>query len=87
MAKLLQLNIEAIHRLVIIDDVPVMVFTRDELSEETLLPSGKFEIFWYVNFKGKFYGGMEVLADLKDIERDVEIMLGHAKETLKNLNK
>lgn len=83
MEKLLQHNIEAIHRLITIDDnVPLMVFTRDELSEETLLPSGKFELFWYINYKDKMYGSMEIIADLNDIERDVELMIKHAKETL-----
>lgn len=83
MAELLQHNIEAIHRLITIDDnVPLMVFTRDELSEETLLPSGKFELFWYINYKDKMYGSMEVIADLNDIERDVEVMIKHAQETL-----
>lgn len=83
MAKLLQHNIEAVHRLTIINGVPVVVFSRDELSEETLLPSGNFELFWYGFKDNKFYGGMEVLADLNDIERDVEILLEHAKQSLK----
>lgn len=82
MAKLLQHNIEAVHRLTTIEGVPVVVFSRDELSEETMLPSGNFELFWYAFFNGQFYGAMEVLADLNDIERDVEILLEHAIKTI-----
>lgn len=87
MSKLLQHNIEAIHRLIIVDDVPVVVFSRDELSEETMLPSGNFELFWYCFFNDKFYGGMEVLTDLQDIERDVEILVTQAREQISKLKK
>ncbi len=83
MSKLLQHNIYAIHRLTIIDEVPVVVFSRDELSEETMLPSGNFELFWYAFVNNKFIGGIEILADLNDIERDVEILLEHARESIK----
>jgi hypothetical protein len=83
MAKQLQHRIEALHRLVTLEDnVPLVVFTRDEQDEETFLPSGKFEIFWYFTYNDQFYGSTEVLADLADIERDVELMVTHAKETL-----
>ncbi len=85
MAKLLQHSIEAIHRLTIIEGVPVVVFTRDEISEETLMASGNFEIFWYAFIDNKFYGAMEVLADLVDIERDVNIMLTQATESIKKI--
>ena len=80
MAKLLQHNIEAIHRLKVIQKIPVVVFSRDELSEETLLPSGNFELFWYANIDNTYHGAMEVLNDLNDIERDVEIMLKSAED-------
>lgn len=84
---MLQHNIEAVHRLTIIEGVPVVVFSRDELSEETMLPSGSFELFWYAYFNKRFYGDMVVLADLEDIERDVNILLEQATKTLIELKK
>ena len=83
MSKLLQHNIEAIHRLTIIEGVPVMVFTRDELSEETLLPSGKFEIFWYANLGDRLIGSMEVLPNLDNIEEEVKLALQSAEINIK----
>ena len=86
MAKLLQHNIEAIHRLITLDgNVPVVIFTRDELSEETMLPSGKFEIFWYMTYNDQFYGSIDVIDTLDNIEKEVERMLEHAKQTLHEL--
>lgn len=85
MGQLLQHNIEAIHRLLIINDVPVVVFSRDELSEETLMASGNFELFWYCFYDGKFYGSMEVLPNLEKVEEQVELLLVQARETINNL--
>lgn len=86
---MLQHNIEAIHRLTIVEGLPVMVFSRDELSEETLLPSGSFELFWYTfNEKdGKFYGSMEVIPNLENIEENVELLMKQAAQTIAGLKK
>lgn len=84
---MLQHNIEAVHRLTIIEGVPVVVFSRDELSEETMLPSGKFEIFWYGFFNDTFYGDLMVVSDLEELEQYIQILLDQAQATIKNLKK
>lgn len=84
---MLQHNIEAVHRLIIIDGVPVVVFSRDELSEETLLPSGSFELFWYAFFNEKFYGDMVVIPNLENIEDNVNLLLVQAEQTITELKK
>lgn len=87
MAAHLQNDIEAIHRLVNIEDTPVVVFSRDEISEETLMASGNFELFWYAFYDGKFYGSMEILPNLDNVEEQVELLLKQAKQTIEQLKK
>jgi len=72
-----------IHELTIIEGLPVVIFSNQERDEDTLLSTGKTEMFWYTKDKTGFRGGMEVYEPTQDPNEVLELLLKQAKETLK----
>lgn len=77
--------LKSLHKLTVVEGVPVVIFSNTELDEETLQPTGKIELFWYAFFNGTFYGDVVTFEGAELIAENVGIIFTSAVEKVKTI--